>query len=92
MVRWWRVSRRLDGQIRSTAATPIVDWMVSAVMAEVPKSPWAAKTWRSAVTPAPFEGSKPAMVRAIGGLFAPAKGEDGGVMDSSCGGMVNECL
>jgi len=37
-------------------------------MAEVPKSPWEAKTCKSPVIPAPFEGSKPAMVRAMDGL------------------------
>jgi hypothetical protein len=30
-----------------------------------PKREWAAKTIRSAVTPAPEEGSKPAMVRTV---------------------------
>jgi hypothetical protein len=40
---------------------------VMAVMADVPKRPWAAKVWRSAEIPAPEEGSKPAMVRAMGG-------------------------
>jgi hypothetical protein len=40
-----------------------VDWTVRAVMAEVPKRRWAAKVWRSAVIPAPLEGSWPAMVR-----------------------------
>jgi hypothetical protein len=34
-------------------------------MAEVPKRPWAAKVWRSAVMPAPEEGSWPAMVRRV---------------------------
>jgi len=51
-----------------TAATPSVDWTVRAVIAEVPKRPCAAKTWRSAVIPAPLEGSKPAMVRAVEGF------------------------
>jgi hypothetical protein len=36
-------------------------------MAETPKRPWAAKVWRSAEMPAPEEGSKPAMVRAMRG-------------------------
>jgi hypothetical protein len=34
-------------------------------MQAVPKSEWAAKTMRSAVTPAPDDGSKPAMVRTV---------------------------
>ena len=42
--------------------TPWVDWTVKAVGAERPKKLWAAKTWRSAVMPAPEEGSCPAMV------------------------------
>lgn len=37
-------------------------------MQEVPKRPWAAKTMRSAVTPAPELGSKPAMVSTVFGL------------------------
>lgn len=45
------------------AATPRVDWTVRLVMQAVPKSRCAAKTMRSAVTPAPEEGSKPAMVK-----------------------------
>jgi hypothetical protein len=39
-------------------------------MADVPKRPCDAKTCKSAVIPAPLEGSKPAMVRAIGGFVA----------------------
>jgi len=35
------------------------------VMHEVPKSPWAANTIKSAVMPAPDEGSKPAMVKTV---------------------------
>ena len=46
--------------------TPRVDWTVSAAIQAVPKSPCAAKTIKSAVTPAPDEGSKPAMVRTVG--------------------------
>lgn len=34
-------------------------------MAEVPNMPCEAKVLRSAVTPAPLDGSKPAMLRAI---------------------------
>jgi hypothetical protein len=45
--------------------TPRVDCTVRAVMQAVPKSEWAAKTMRSAVTPAPDDGSKPAMVRTV---------------------------
>ena len=45
--------------------TPWVDCTVSAVMQAVPKSECAAKTIKSAVTPAPDEGSKPAMVRTV---------------------------
>ena len=45
--------------------TPRVDWTVSAVMHVVAKRPWAAKVFRSAVTPAPEDGSKPAMLRRI---------------------------
>ena len=67
-VRWFRVWRKIVGSRGWTWATPRVDWTVRAVMAEVPKIPWAAKTWRSAVMPAPLEGSKPAMVRATGGF------------------------
>jgi hypothetical protein len=39
--------------------------MVRAVRAEVPKRRWAAKVWRSAVIPAPLEGSWPAIVRRV---------------------------
>jgi len=68
-VRWSRVCRKRVESRDWVLATPNVDWTVRAVMAEVPKIPWAAKTWRSAVMPAPLEGSKPAMVRATG-VFA----------------------
>ena len=47
------------------SVTPRVDWTVRAVIAEVPKRRWAAKVWRSAVMPAPLEGSWPAMVRRV---------------------------
>jgi len=53
----------------SNPSTPRVDCTVKFVMAEVPKMPCAAKVFRSAVTPAPLDGSKPAMLRAI---LAPA--------------------
>jgi hypothetical protein len=39
-------------------------------MALVPKRRWAAKVWRSAVMPAPLEGSWPAMVRRVRALEA----------------------
>jgi len=39
------------------SATPRVDWTVKAVIALVPKRRWAAKVCRSAVMPAPLEGS-----------------------------------
>src|SRR5690349_13293755 len=34
-------------------------------MQDKPKTPWAAKTSRSAVTPAPEDGSYPAMLRTV---------------------------
>src|SRR6185437_4596924 len=55
------------GSAARTPATPMVDCTVVAVMAEVPKMPCAAKTDRSAVIPAPLDGSKPAIVRAMAG-------------------------
>ncbi len=51
------------GSVGCVERTPVVDCTVRLVIAEVPNSPWAEKTIRSAVTPAPEEGSKPAMVR-----------------------------
>src|SRR5450432_2525267 len=63
-----RQSRVASMMVASTgcdANTPRVDWTVSAVMHAVPKSECAAKTIRSAVTPAPDEGSNPAMVRTV---------------------------
>jgi rare lipoprotein A len=42
-------------------------------MHEVPNSPWAAKTIRSAVTPAPEDGSKPAIVRTVLTVFRRPK-------------------
>ena len=66
--RWSRVRRRKAGSVGWISATPRVDWTVRAVMAEVPKRRWAAKVWRSAVMPAPEEGSWPAMVRRVRSL------------------------
>jgi hypothetical protein len=51
--------------VAGVETTPRVDCTVNAVMQAVPKREWAAKTIRSAVTPAPDEGSKPAMVRTV---------------------------
>ena len=67
-LRIWRVWPSTSVSSGCIVATPNVDWTVSAVMADTPKRPWAAKTWRSAVMPAPLEGSKPAMVRTMGGF------------------------
>src|SRR5579875_65711 len=50
-----------------TAWTPTVFCAVTAVTAEVPKTPRAAKVLRSACRPAPAPESDPAMVRATGG-------------------------
>ena len=57
-------ARTADG-VGWVERTPTVDCTVSAVIQAVPKSECAAKTMRSAVTPAPEEGSKPAMVRTV---------------------------
>jgi hypothetical protein len=46
-------------------------------MTLVPKRRWAAKVWRSAVIPAPVEGSWPAMVRRVRTLAAGGE-EKGG--------------
>ena len=53
----------------SKPSTPTVDCTVKLVIAEIPKIPFEAKVLRSAVTPAPLDGSKPAMLRAT---LAPA--------------------
>ncbi len=66
--RWVRV-RRMNSRLSGfDSATSMVDWIVSAVGTEVPKSPCAAKVWRSAVRPAPELGSCPAMVKTTVGL------------------------
>src|SRR3954462_6786298 len=52
----------------STLRTDAVDWTVNAVMHPMPKQLGAAKVLISAVTPAPEEGSNPAMLRTTGGL------------------------
>src|SRR3954469_17152663 len=52
----------------STLRTDAVDWTVNAVMHPMPKQLCAAKVLISAVTPAPEEGSNPAMLRTTGGL------------------------
>ncbi len=59
------------------SATPSVDCTVNAVIAEIPKQPCAAKTCRSAVMPAPLEGSWPAMVRRVG-IGVPGVGKERG--------------
>ena len=59
------VARRTAGDVGWVETTPRVDCTVRAVTQAVPKREWAAKTIRSAVTPAPEEGSKPAMVRTV---------------------------
>jgi hypothetical protein len=41
-------------------------------MHEIPKHSWAAIVFMSAVTPAPEEGSKPAIVKTTGGVTAMA--------------------
>jgi len=60
-----RVLDRISFDTGCVDSTPSVDCTVSAVMHAVPNNPCAAKTIRSAVTPAPDEGSKPAMVRTV---------------------------
>lgn len=55
----------ISGSTGWTSATPKVDWTVSAVMAEVPKRRCAEKVCRSAVMPAPLQGSWPAMARIV---------------------------
>src|SRR3954469_13464090 len=52
----------------STLRTEAVDWTVKAVMHPIPKQLWAARVLMSAVTPAPDEGSNPAMLRTMGGF------------------------
>ena len=60
-----RVSLTIVAAVGYTNRTPTVDWTVNPVMHAVPKRPCAAKTIRSAVTPAPDDGSNPAMVRTV---------------------------
>ena len=62
------MSRRRTASTGLRLATPTVDCTVNAVRQAVPKRPMAAKTCRSAVAPAPEEGSKPAIVSATAGL------------------------
>src|SRR5258708_34410047 len=50
--------------------TPWVFCAVSAVMTEAPKTPSAAKVFRSAWMPAPPDESEPALVSAIGVAIA----------------------
>lgn len=59
-----RVSKVLETVSEETGCTdltPKVDWTVKAVGQERQKQPWAAAVLMSAVTPAPEEGSKPAI-------------------------------
>src|SRR5271167_2693443 len=52
-----------------TSNTPWLDWTVKAVTQVTAKQPWAAAVLMSAVTPAPEEGSYPAMLSTTGGTF-----------------------
>mmetsp|Transcript_43574 Transcript_43574/g.109284 ORF Transcript_43574/g.109284 Transcript_43574/m.109284 type:complete len:477 (+) Transcript_43574:1255-2685(+) len=78
------------GSTANTPCTPCVFWAVSAVMADMPKTPLARNALRSAWMPAPPPESEPAMVRARGtfGLQAgaaawPLAGGDGKHWDSN---------
>ena len=81
--RYSSVRARNGPETGSKPSTPTVDCTVRLVMAAVPKMPCEAKVFKSAVTPAPLEGSNPAMLRAIlapaeSSGFLPRMPEDGG--------------
>src|SRR5213075_3157307 len=59
--------------MRWTPCTPCVFWIVIAVATDQPATPTALKTRRSACTPAPPEGSKPAIVSAAGRMASAAR-------------------
>src|SRR5581483_7937243 len=56
------------GSTAATLRTPVVDWIVRAVIPATPYHPWAAIVFMSAFTPAPDDGSNPAIVRGMGGV------------------------
>src|SRR5271165_1159703 len=59
-----------EGSMATTPRTAEVCCAVTAVTAQQPCTPWAAKVRRSACRPAPPPESEPAMVRAILGVTA----------------------
>lgn len=63
------VARTTSAATGWAAKTPTVDCTVRLVIQEVPNSPCAPNTIKSAVTPAPEDGSNPAIVRTLCMLF-----------------------
>src|SRR5690554_8063020 len=64
----WIWARTVSAGMAWKPETPIVFWTVTAVIADVPKTPNAWNVLRSAWIPAPPPLSLPAMVRAMGSI------------------------
>ena len=71
----WIWRRTKDGSRATTPRTSVVFCAVTAVSALVPWTPWAAKVFRSACTPAPPPESEPAIVNAVRGVSLSGTGQ-----------------